>query len=95
MSKMSRLAVEELEKRGIDPDQAREEAYIEKQHNQRHVDLLIKEIQNCDAHLRLYVESSVYNTIVQLLTALRDYNIVPEQPKPVMLQPEDGEEVLF
>jgi len=92
MSKMSRLSVEELEKIGIDPDQAREEAYIEKHQMMSHLDDLIKEIQ------RVRIDRTVPEYISQveeLITALRNYNLVPEQPKPVMLQPEYGEEVLF
>lgn len=92
MSKMNRLAVEELEKRGIDPDQVREEAYIEKHQMTLHLDDLIKEIQ----HVR--IDRTVPEYIIQveeLITALRNYNLVPEQPEPVMLQPENGEDVLF
>ena len=92
MSKMSRLSVEELEKRGIDPDQEREEAYIEKHQMTLHLDDLIKEIQ----HVR--IDRTVPEYIIQveeLITALRNYNLVPEQPEPVMLQPENGEDVLF
>ena len=92
MSKMNRLAVEELEKRGIDPDQEREEAYIEKHQMQSHLDDLIKAIQ----HVR--IDRTVPEYIIQveeLITALRNYNLVPEQPEPVMLQPENGEDVLF
>ena len=92
MSKMKRLAVEELEKRGIDPDQVREEAYIEKHQMTLHLDDLIKEIQ----HVR--IDRTVPEYIIQveeLITALRNYNLVPEQPEPVMLQPENGEDVLF
>lgn len=92
MSKMSRLALEELMKRGIDPDQEREEAYIEKHQMQSHLDDLIKEIQ------RVRIDRTVPEYISQveeLITALRNYNLVPEQPEPVMLQPENGEDVLF
>ena len=92
MSKMNRLAVEELEKRGSDPDQVREEAYIEKHQMTLHLDDLIKEIQ----HVR--IDRTVPEYIIQveeLITALRNYNLVPEQPEPVMLQPENGEDVLF
>ena len=92
MSKMNRLAVEEMEKRGIDPDQEREEAYIEKHQMQSHLDDLIKAIQ----HVR--IDRTVPEYIIQveeLITALRNYNLVPEQPEPVMLQPENGEDVLF
>ena len=92
MSKMSRLALEELMKRGIDPDQEREEAYIEKHQMQSHLDDLIKEIQ------RVRIDRTVPEYIIQveeLITALRNYNLVPEQPEPVMLQPENGEDVLF
>ena len=92
MSKMNRLAVEELEKSGIDPDQVREEAYIEKHQMTLHLDDLIKEIH----HVR--IDRTVPEYIIQveeLITALRNYNLVPEQPEPVMLQPENGEDVLF
>ena len=92
MSKMNRLAVEELEKSGIDPDQVREEAYIEKHQMTLHLDDLIKEIQ----HVR--IDRTVPEYIIpveELITALRNYNLVPEQPEPVMLQPENGEDVLF
>jgi hypothetical protein len=92
MSKMNRLALEELMKRGIDPDQEREEAYIEKHQMQSHLDDLIKEIQ------RVRIDRTVPEYISQveeLITALRNYNLVPEQPEPVMLQPENGEDVLF
>ena len=92
MSKMSRLSVEELEKIGIDPDQVREEAYIEKHQMMSHLDDLIKEIQ----HVRIDRTVPEYiSQVEELITALRNYNLVPEQPKPVMLQPENGEEVLF
>lgn len=92
MSKMNRLAVEELEKRGIDPDQVREEAYIEKHQMTLHLDDLIKEIQ----HVRIDRTVPEYiSQVEELITALRNYNLVPEQPEPVMLQPENGEDVLF
>ena len=92
MSKMSRLSVEELEKRGIDPDQEREEAYIEKHQMTLHLDDLIKEIQ----HVRIDRTVPEYiSQVEELITALRNYNLVPEQPEPVMLQPENGEDVLF
>ena len=92
MSQLNRLAVEEMEKRGIDPAQVREEAYIEKHQMTLHLDDLIKEIQ----HVR--IDRTVPEYIIQveeLITALRNYNLVPEQPEPVMLQPENGEDVLF
>ena len=57
-----------------------------------HLDDLIKEIQ----HVR--IDRTVPEYIIQveeLITALRNYNLVPEQPEPVMLQPENGEDVLF
>tara|TARA_R100000501_G_C2607070_1_gene102561 strand:- start:561 stop:878 length:318 start_codon:yes stop_codon:yes gene_type:complete len=105
MSKMNRLALEELMKRGIDPDQEREEAYIEKHQMQSHLDDLIKKIQDVRmertvAHIVAHgvVTSEVWDYVrgvEELITALRNYNLVPEQPEPVMLQPENGEDVLF
>ena len=92
MSKMNRLALEELMKRGIDPDQVRSEQDAEKHQMQGHLDDLIKEIQ------RIRIDRTVPEYISQveeLITALRNYNLVPEQPEPVMLQPENGEDVLF
>ena len=92
MSKMNRLAVEELEKRGIDPDQVRSEQDAEKHQMQSHLDDLIKEIQ----HVRIDRTVPEYiSQVEELITALRNYNLVPEQPEPVMLQPENGEDVLF
>ena len=92
MSKMSRLALEELMKRGIDPDQVRSEQDAEKHQMQSHLDDLIKEIQ----HVRIDRTVPEYiSQVEELITALRNYNLVPEQPEPVMLQPENGEDVLF
>ena len=97
MSKMSRLALEELMKRGIDPDQEREEADAEKHMMQVHLDGLIKAIQHVriDRTVPETAESLYVRGVEELITALRHYDIVPEQPKPVMLQPENGEDVLF
>ena len=97
MSKMSRLSVEELEKRGIDPDQVRSEQDAEKHQMQSHLDDLIKEIQRVGRRSRNHSGfQRLYTSLVEeLITALRNYNLVPEQPEPVMLQPENGEDVLF
>jgi hypothetical protein len=92
MSKMNRLAVDILMKRGIDPDQERSEQDAEKHQMTQHLDDLIKNIHSVrmDRTVPEYIRQ-----VEELITALRNYNLVPEQPKPVILQPEDGEEVPF
>ena len=92
MSKMNRLAVDILMKRGIDPDQVRSEQDAEKHQMTQHLDDLIKNIHSVrmDRTVPEYIRQ-----VEELITALRNYNLVPEQPKPVILQPEDGEEVPF
>jgi hypothetical protein len=77
MSKMNRLSVEELEKRGIDPDQLREYADAEKHMMQVHLDGLIKEVERV-----LKVQVGGVSQVKELITALRHYDIVPERPEP-------------
>jgi hypothetical protein len=77
MSKMNRLSVEELEKRGIDPDRLREDADAEKHMMQVHLDGLIKEVERV-----LKVQLGGVSQVKELITALRHYDIVPERPEP-------------
>lgn len=71
----------------------REVVKIENQRVQIHLDDLIKELQNCGC-LPPHTWSSLRHSshcyhVKELITALRNYNIVPDQPEPVQAKGPD------